>query len=152
MFNLQNYLYKTNKLINYETMAYLICGVLTTLVDWLMFALLNEQLKLDYRLSTALSWLGAVVFAYVVNKLIVFKNYQFRPAHLWKEWWSFFAARAVSGLMVMLLMIFFVDKLHWGRFCLGSFQAGLYLAKGVVSAVNLVVNYIFSKLWIFKQR
>ena len=60
MFNLQNYLYKKNKLINYETMAYLICGVLTTLVDWLMFALLNEQLKLDYRLSTALSWLGAV--------------------------------------------------------------------------------------------
>lgn len=140
-----------HKFINYETIAYLICGVLTTLVDWLVFALLNERLQADYRLSTAVSWISAVIFAYVVNKLIVFKNFQFRPSHLWKEWWSFFAARSVSGVMVMLLMIFFVDLLHWGEFCLGSLEVGLYLAKAIISFVNLVVNYIFSKLWIFKK-
>ncbi len=73
------------KCVNYETISYLICGILTTLVDWVSFWLMNEQWNLDYRLSTALSWLAAVVFAYVVNKLIVFRNYQFKPSHLWKE-------------------------------------------------------------------
>ena len=51
----------------------------------------------------------------------------------------------------MILMIVLVDTLSWGTFYLGGFEAGLYLAKAVVSAVNLVVNYVFSKLWIFKR-
>lgn len=51
----------------------------------------------------------------------------------------------------MVLMILLVDTLGWGNVYAGSFEAGLYLAKAVVSAVNLVVNYVFSKLWIFKK-
>ena len=109
---------------------------------WLIYWLMNEQWNLDYRLSTALSWLAAVVFAYVVNKLIVFRNYQFKPSHLWKEWCSFFTARALSGVLVMLMMIAMVDMLHWGEFRIGEIEAGLYLAKAVVSAVNLVVNIL----------
>lgn len=143
--------WKKSRWVNYETIAYLICGILTTIVDWLVFAVLNERLQMDYRLSTAVSWLSAVVFAYIVNKLIVFKNYRFHPAYLWKEWLSFFAARAVSGVMVMVLMVVFVDFLKWGRWYLGTVKVGVYLAKVVVSAVNLVVNYLFSKLWIFKK-
>ena len=139
------------KCVNYETVSYFICGVLTTLVDWGVFGLLNEGVQMDYRISTAISWFGAVVFAYVSNKLVVFRNYQFQPAYLWKEWWSFFAARAFSGILTMILMIVLVDTLSWGTFYLGGFEAGLYLARAVVSAVNLVVNYVFSKLWIFKR-
>lgn len=140
------------KCVNYETISYLICGVLTTLVDWVSFWAMNERIQMDYRVSTALSWMAAVIFAYVVNKLIVFRNYQFRPSYLWTEWWTFFAARAFSGILVMVLMVVMVDMLHWGNFMIGTFQAGLYLAKAVVSAVNLVVNYVFSKLWIFKKK
>ena len=54
-------------------------------------------------------------------------------------------------MLVMLMMIAMVDMLHWGEFRIGEIEAGLYLAKAVVSAVNLVVNYVFSKLWIFKK-
>lgn len=138
--------------INAEIIAYVLCGVLTTLVDWLVFALLNEHLKTDYRVATALSWLCAVIFAYIVNKLVVFKNYQFQPARLFKEWWSFFAARAVSGVMVMVMMVFFVDVLLWKNIYLGNLTLGVYLAKAIVSVINLVVNYVFSKWWIFKKR
>lgn len=136
-------------IINYETISYLICGVLTTLVDWGIFGIMNETFQADYRVSTAVSWIAAVIFAYLVNKLIVFRNFQFYPGYLWKEWWSFFAARAFSGVFVMLLMMVMVDMLHWKDFLIGEIQAGVYLAKAVVSAVNLVVNYMFSKLWIF---
>ncbi len=139
------------KCVNYETVSYLVCGVLTTLADWCVFGLLNERWQMDYRISTALSWLAAVCFAYVVNKLIVFRNFQFRPSCLWREWWAFFAARAASGILVMLLMILLVSLLGWGEFQIGGLQAGLYLAKAVVSVINLVLNYLFSKLWIFKR-
>ena len=140
------------KVVNYETISYLICGVLTTLVDWGIFGVMNENLQIDYRISTAVSWIAAVVFAYAANKLIVFRNFQFHLDYLWKEWWSFFAARAFSGVLVMLLMIVMVDMLHWKDFLIGEIEAGVYLAKAVVSAVNLVINYIFSKLWIFGRR
>lgn len=141
-----------DKLVNYETISYLICGILTTLVDWCSFSVMNEQFRLDYRVSTALSWFAAVIFAYIVNKLIVFKNFQFNPAHLWKEWWIFFSARVLSGVLTMLLMILMVDIFHWGDIRLGGWSIGLYAAKAVVSAVNLVLNYLFSKWWIFKKK
>ncbi len=137
--------------VNYETVSYLICGILTTLVDWGVFGFLNESTGMDYRIATAISWFAAVLFAYGSNKLVVFRNYRFQPAYLWREWWSFFGARVFSGLVTMILMIFLVDTLGWGSLLIGVFEAGLYLAKAVVSAVNLVVNYIFSKLWIFKR-
>ncbi|MDO5417297.1 MAG: GtrA family protein [Lachnospiraceae bacterium] len=139
------------KCVNYETVSYVVCGVLTTLADWGVFGILNEQFRMDYRISTALSWLAAVLFAYVANKLVVFRSFRFQPAYLWKEWWAFFAARAFSGILVMVLMIVLVDLLHWGSFCIGGLEAGLYLAKAVVSVLNLVLNYGFSKLWIFKK-
>ena len=71
------------KIVNYETMSYLICGVLTTVVDWVVFWVLYERCQMDHKISTAVSFMAAVLFAYVVNKLIVFRNFQFKPAYLW---------------------------------------------------------------------
>lgn len=140
-----------DKCVNYETISYIICGVLTTLVDWAVFGVLNERWQADYRIATGLSWLAAVLFAYVVNKVIVFRNFRFRPSYLWKEWWAFFAARVFSGVLVMVLMILMVDVLNWKEFRIGALQAGLYLAKAAVSVIGLALNYMFSKLWIFKR-
>ena len=93
----------------------------------------------------ALSWLSAVLFAYVVNKLIVFRNYNVRPSYLAKEFGAFFAARAFSGVLTWIMMV--------GLVWIGGERGFLYelFCKAVVSAVNLVLNYIFSKLWIFKK-
>lgn len=140
------------KIVNYETMSYLICGVLTTVVDLVVFWVLYERCQMDHKVSTAVSFMAAVLFAYVVNKLIVFRNFQFKPAYLWKEWWSFFAARVFSFVVVMVLMILLVDMLGWKTLRLAGLEIGVYLAKGVTTVVNLVMNYVFSKFWIFKDR
>ena len=44
------------KWIDHETMSYLVCGVLTTVVDWLVFWVMDKRCLMDYRVSTALSW------------------------------------------------------------------------------------------------
>ncbi len=127
------------KCVNYETVSYIICGVLTTAVDWVVYAVMCEA-GIDYRIAQAASWAAAVAFAYIVNKLIVFKNFDFRPGYLWKEACAFVAARGFSGVLTWVMLVAMVDWLSWNK----------YLGKVIVSAVNLVLNYVFSKIWIFK--
>ena len=133
------------KCVNYETVSYLICGILTTVVDFVSYALFR-RMDMGVGMSQAFSWAAAVLFAYVVNKLIVFKNYNFRPSSLIKEAGAFLAARGISGIAVWLLMILMV--------ALGEGRGFLYemFCKVISSAVNMVANYVFSKLWIFKKR
>lgn len=133
------------KCINYETVSYLICGILTTAADFVSYAMFR-RMDMGVGMAQACSWVSAVLFAYVVNKLIVFKNYNFRPSYLMREAGAFFAARGISGAAVWILMVVLV--------ALGEGRGFLYemMCKLVSSAVNLVANYIFSKLWIFKKR
>ena len=133
------------KCFNYETVSYFICGVLTTVVDFAVYGLLRET-GAAVEIAQALSWLSAVLFAYVVNKLIVFRNFQLAPGYLAKEVGAFFAARAFSGVLTWVMMV--------GLVWLGGQRGFWYemFCKAMVSAVNLVLNYIFSKMWIFKQK
>ena len=129
-----------NKLCNRESITYIIFGFLTTAVDWVTYALL-WAVGADYRVSTALSWIAAVLFAFITNKFIVFRSFNIRLKFLWKEFVSFVACRAATGVITMVGMIIMVDMLHWNEF----------FGKLVVSAVSLVLNYILSKLFIFKK-
>lgn len=136
------------KCLNYETISYLITGVLTTVVDYLVFILVNEHLKAMHlgaasaaMAATVVSWIAAVIFAYITNKLIVFRSFNFRPRCLLKEVTGFFAARGLSGVITLLLMWFMVDLFAWNE----------YLAKILTSVFNVVFNYVASKLFIFKK-
>lgn len=128
------------KLANREAVSYLIFGVLTTLVDWLTYALLYA-VGTDYRVSTALSWAVAVLFAFVTNKLIVFRSFNLSPGFLWREFSTFVTARLATGLFTMVAMIVMVDWLHWHEF----------VGKFMVSVISMVLNYVLSKLFIFKK-
>lgn len=129
-----------NKMVNRESVTYIIFGVLTTLVDWLTYAAL-WKIGTDYRISTAVSWGAAVLFAFVTNKLFVFQSYDVHLKNLWREFVSFVTCRAATGVFTLVAMIVMVDYLHLNEF----------LGKLVVSAISLVLNYILSKLFIFKN-
>ena len=72
------------KCVNYETISYLVCGVLTTAVDFVSYTLFRKM-SMGVGVSQAFSWLAAVLFAYIVNKIIVFRNFNMRPSYLLKE-------------------------------------------------------------------
>ena len=137
-----------NKVLNYETISYVIVGVLTTAVDYVVYIIVNEALKgngLEVSVSataaSVVSWLAAVLFAYITNKLIVFRNYSFKPSYLIKEMTSFFAARGISGL-ITIAMIWIMT---------GPLAINEYIAKIFTSVFNLVFNYVASKIFIFKN-
>lgn len=128
------------KLCSRESITYIIFGFLTTAVDWLAYTAL-WAMGADYTVSTALSWSAAVLFAFVTNKFFVFQSLNVKPGYLWKEFVSFVACRGATGVFTMAGMVVMVGVLHWNEF----------LGKLVVSAVSLVLNYILSKLFIFKK-
>ena len=100
------------KCFNYETISYIICGVLTTAVDFVSYTIFRRGDVISVELAQGLSWVAAVLFAYVVNKLIVFRNYNMRPSYLAREVGTFVAARAFSGVVTWSLWWSWSD---WGR-------------------------------------
>lgn len=136
------------KILNYETISYVIVGFLTTAVDYIVFAAVNELMKragagaADAVLpATMLSWLAAVAFAYIANKIAVFKNYDFTPPHLVREAAGFLGARLLSGIIVLVFMWVTVKAAGMNE----------YIAKLFSTVFNLIFNYAASKLFIFKK-
>ena len=71
------------KCVNYETVSYLICGFLTTAVDFAVYTVLRH-VDIGVGISQALSWMAAVLFAYVVNQPIVFRKYNMSSSYRFK--------------------------------------------------------------------
>ncbi len=129
-----------SKLSNRESVTYIICGVLTTAVDWITHRIL-WHMGAEYQVSTAVSWAAAVLFAFISNKFWVFQSFETELKRLWKEFVSFAACRIATFAITMAGMVVMVGMLHWNEF----------LGKLVVSAASMVLNYIPSKLFIFKK-
>lgn len=127
-----------------EILSYLFWGVLTTLVSWLTFTLFS-WLTGHVILSNALSWVCAVAFAFVTNKQWVFESKDWKAQTVWREGLKFLSARLVSGV-VELVGVPIVTA--WGEPLLGIEGLG---AKMIVTAVVVLLNYIFSKHIIFKK-
>ncbi len=129
-----------DRLINREVISYIIFGVLTTAVNWVVYALMVKA-GTDYRISTAGAWVVSVLFAFFVNKIFVFQSYDLHPAAVIKEAVSFTACRVLSGIMEMIFMMIMVSWLSWNE----------YGSKVLVSVAVVIANYVFSKLFIFRK-
>ena len=133
-----------NKLIkrflNRETIIYTVFGVLTTVVDYAAFAIFHYGIQLNEIIANTIAWTLAVAFAYITNKLFVFESKSFNIKTLTKEIPSFVLARVLS-LIVTNLFLVFAAYISLNRL----------LAKAIISVVVIVLNYIFSKLFVFKN-
>ena len=145
-----------------EIIAYLFWGVMTTVVSWLTFALFSLLLQgaeAELRVfgltvsasvlaANILSWLCAVLFAYVTNKLWVFDSKSWAASVVWPELLKFFSARAATGILeivaVPLLTAIGLDRTVFG-------VEGM-LAKVIVTVVVVILNYVFSKLIVFRGK
>ena len=81
------------KVLNRETISYLICGVLTTAVSMGVYWLGYDVLKMDVLIANVFSWILAVSFAYVVNKIFVFQSKTKAFQEIVKEVIAFFGGR-----------------------------------------------------------
>lgn len=128
------------KYLNKETISYLIFGVLTTLVDLVIFELLL-RMNVHYLIAQGVAWVGAVAFAFVTNKLFVFESKDTSRAVVLRELVSFVGARVVSGVISTVFLAILVE---W-------FSLSEMLAKLCTQVFVVIANYVFSKLFIFRK-
>lgn len=126
----------------WEVLSYLIFGVLTTVVNYLVYLPAYNLLGLSAALSNAIAWVVAVAFAYLTNKPFVFKSNDWSAKTVIPELTKFVGCRVASGAAETLILLVTVDILHWN----GN------LWKLVTSVLVVVLNYIASKLVVFKKK
>lgn len=138
-----------------ELIIYVIFGGLTTVVNLLVFTVMGMIIGDEkYLISNVVAWFAAVIFAYITNKLWVFESKSWAGKVLLKEIPSFFAARVFSFIIEEAGLFLFVDVLSFNKISLKilSFEiGGELIAKLILAVIVVILNYIFSKLVIFKK-
>lgn len=131
-----------------ELFMYLYMGVLTTAVNIIafqkfiqIFATNGTTEGVGWKIAEALAFIIAVLFAYITNKIFVFKSTSFAPSLLIRELAEFTGARLITELINFVIMWFMIDKKGLGEF----------FTKVVASVIVIILNYIFSKFIIFKK-
>ena len=126
-----------------EIILYLVFGVLTTLVDILVFSLLAHTCLtgdgFQMQLANLFAWIAAVVFAYVTNRTLVFES---RDGRMLAEALRFLASRLLTLLADALLLFLLASLLGMQKDI-----ANLLCAFAVI-----LLNYVFSKLWVFRTK
>ena len=133
-------LYKKHK----EVINYLIAGVLTTLVNFIVYyglvlTVLDPDDPVKLQAAIIIAWIAAVTFAYVVNRKFVFES---KNAEIMKEAASFFAARLGTLFLEMGFMYLTVTVLRMND----------KIAKVIVQILIIIANYILSKLFVFRKK
>ena len=126
----------------YDILVYLFFGVLTTVVNYIIYLPCYNILGLSATVSNMISWVVAVAFAYLTNKPFVFKSYDWSWKTVGPELAKFVGCRVGSGLLETAIIFVTVDCLLWN----GN------IWKLVTSVLVVILNYVASKLLVFKKK
>lgn len=125
-----------------EGIVYIIVGVMTTAIDYIVSNALYYLADMSSVPAQTISFIAAVLFAFVANKWWVFRSYTLAPKAVWKEFYSFVICRIATFLFSLAATFILVD-LMGNEF---------FICKLLVSVVVMVLNYVFSKLLIFSHK
>lgn len=130
-----------SRFCTYEVISYLICGVLTTAVDYVTY-FIGKGIGLNTAAATTLAWVLAVLFAYFSNKAFVFLSTDWSAAGIRRELFPFISCRILSYLMNVVIMVITVDRLCWN-------EPFMKIASNILV---MIVNYFGSKLFVFRRQ
>ena len=124
-----------------EIINYIVVGGVTTIISILSYYLfriiLSSNTNLNVQISTILSWIVAVTFAYFANRIFVFKSNNSKKTEAVK----FVTSRIMSLLIEMLVMFILTSVV----------KINDKVAKVLVQFIIVILNYLFSKIFVFKK-
>lgn len=124
-----------------ELVSYVFWGALTTVVNYTAYFLLTRGLGVYYAYANMAAWGAAVLFAFFVNKIFVFRSADWGWRTALRELWQMVAARLFSGLLEQGILMLFVEALG----CPDG------VVKIISNVLVVIVNYVLSKWVIFKK-
>ena len=126
---------------HWDILSYLFFGGLTTVVNYLVYLPCYNLLNLSAAVSNAIAWAVAVAFAYLTNKPFVFRSHDWSMKTVVPELTKFVTCRIGSGLLETGILFLCVDLWAWN----GN------VWKLITSVLVVILNYIASKLLVFKK-
>lgn len=127
---------KYNEIINY-----VIFGVLTTLVSLVTYYLCSKVFHIYYLVSSVISFIISVLFAYVTNKIYVFKS-DSKGSKVLKELFSFVSSRILSFIIENVILVILVSVIKLDDM----------ISKTIVQIIVIILNYILSKLVFLRSK
>lgn len=127
-----------------EIIVYGFFGVLTTAVNYGVYVFLTRVFQISETtvLPNSIAFVVSVVFAYFTNRKWVFNSQVSGFANVTKEFGMFFVARIMAGLLDLAIVYVAVDMLSGNDL----------IWKLVSNVVIIVVNFVISKLLVFKKK
>ena len=122
-------------------LIYLVFGVLTTLVNYIVYIPCYHYLQ-SASLSNSIAWVFAVLFAYVTNKPFVFRSHDWSAKVVFPELAKFISCRLASGVLETAILFVTVDCFRWN----GN------IWKLITQVLVVIFNYVGSKLLVFRKK
>ncbi len=129
-----------------EGFLYILFGAATTVSNWITYCICVELFQLGITVSNAIACFVAVSFAFVTNKIFVFRSRNKDAKTVIREAASFVASRGATGV----IDIFAPELLIKIGLTATLFGIDGFFAKFVTSFAVIVLNYVLSKVFVFK--
>lgn len=133
---------KIKKIFNKRVILYLIFGVLTTVINFIVFYYTNSILIINELIANVIAWIIAVIFAFITNKYIVFESKNNETKLFFKEMLSFFSSRLFTLLLEEAILFIFIT--------IAKFDANII--KLIAQVLVIIFNYILSKFFVFNNK
>lgn len=127
---------------NKEVLLYLLFGGLTTVVSLLSYFVAYKVCNINVLIANIISWIFAVTFAYITNKIWVFDSKTETAKEVLGEAVKFYSGRLATLVVEELIIFVFDTLLHFNSM----------LVKLVAQIIIIVLNYVISKLFVFKNK
>lgn len=125
-----------------EVILYIFFGGCTTLVNIIGYYICARPLSFATIPATVIAWILSVAFAYITNRIYVFESSSKGHTAIIREIVSFVSCRILTGLMDLAIMFVCVELLRFNDLVI----------KIISNILVIVLNYIASKLLIFKEK
>lgn len=125
-----------------DILTYLVFGVLTTVVNYAIYLPIFNFCGISAAVSNMIAWVGAVIFAFLTNKPFVFHSHNWSAKTVVPELMKFVSCRLASGVLETVILFLAVDCMDWN----GN------LWKLVTQVLVIVINYVASKLLVFRKK
>lgn len=121
--------------------SYAFFGICTTLVNIACYGVCARILSISVMISTIIAWIGAVAFAYITNRRWVFHSNRIGIKAIFIEVLIFLGCRLITGIFDVIIMHILVDYFNFNDM----------ITKAISNIIMIVLNYIASKMVIFKK-
>lgn len=125
-----------------DVISYLFFGGLSTVVNIVSYAFFSHVLGMGTVVASAASWFVTVIFVYLTNRTWVFHSQAEGAAEIIREFIAFMGCRLATGVLDVAIMWLSVDILGLNDIVM----------KVISNIIVIVLNYVASKLIIFKQK